>query len=77
MTQQIEDSNKSGAGERLPRQIRLPGFISDEEVGLGDVIKRAASYFGTQACGGCEQRRVALNHWMVFTNGRNPGKGTV
>jgi hypothetical protein len=73
MKRQIEDSNKSSASKRLPHQIRLPGFISDEEVGLGDVIKSAASYFGAQVCGGCEQRRVAVNHWMVFT-GRHTDK---
>lgn len=77
MKRRTRDGNHSAVGERLPHQIRLPGFISDEEVGLGDVMKRAASFFGTQACGGCEQRRVALNRWVAFTNRRNPGKGAV
>jgi hypothetical protein len=58
------------SGERPSRQARLPGFVRDEEIGLGDVIKRATSYFGIQPCGGCEQRRVALNRWFGFTNGR-------
>jgi hypothetical protein len=48
-------------------RVRLPGFITDEEIGLGDVIKRAASYAGIQPCGGCKQRAAALNRWMVFT----------
>ena len=37
-----------------PHRVRLPGFISDEEIGLGDVIKRATSYVGIKPCGGCE-----------------------
>ena len=50
-----------------PHRVRLPGFITDEEIGLGDVIKRTTSYFGIQPCGGCEQRAATLNRWMVFT----------
>ena len=54
-----------------PHRIRLPGFISDEEIGLGDVVKRATSYLGIKPCGGCEQRAAALNRWMVFSKGRS------
>jgi hypothetical protein len=50
--------------------MRLPGFVGDEDIGLGDAVKRATSYLGIRSCGGCEQRRVALNRWMVFTRGR-------
>jgi hypothetical protein len=50
-----------------PRRVRLPGFIAGEEIGLGDVIKRATSYFGIKPCGGCERRAAILNRWMVFT----------
>ena len=57
-------------GERWPHSVRLPGFVTDKEVGLGDTIKRAASYFGARPCGGCEQRRVALNRLITFGNGR-------
>lgn len=53
--------------ERQPHRVRLPGFVSDQEIGLGDVVKRATSYIGIQACGGCERRATALNRWMVFT----------
>jgi hypothetical protein len=76
MTKEIEDSNPSRVGERQPHRVRLPGFVADEEIGLGDVIKRAASYVGAQSCAGCERRRVALNHWMTFGS-RRTGKGTV
>jgi hypothetical protein len=70
MTKQIGSKEQTDEGERASRHVRLPGFIGDEDIGLGDVFKRATSYFGIQACGGCEQRRIALNRWMVFTNGR-------
>lgn len=53
--------------EHQPHRVRLPGFVLDEEIGLGDVIKRATSYIGIQPCGGCERRAAALNRWMVFT----------
>jgi len=53
--------------ERQPRRVRLPGFVSDEEIGLGDVIKRVTSSMGFRPCGGCERRAAALNQWVVFT----------
>ena len=48
-------------------RVRLPGFIVDHEVGLGDVIKRATYAMGIKPCGGCEKRAAALNRWMVFS----------
>ena len=48
-------------------RVRLPGFITDEDVGLGDAIKRATTYFGMKPCGGCSRRASALNRWVVFT----------
>jgi hypothetical protein len=56
--------------ERRPRRVRLPGFVTGDEVGLGDVIKRATSAAGVHPCGGCSQRAAALNRWMVFTGRR-------
>ncbi len=52
-----------------PHQVRLPGFIADEEIGLGDVVKRVTSAFGIRPCGGCERRAAALNRWVVFSGG--------
>ena len=60
--------------ENLPRRVRLPGFIADEEIGLGDVIKKATSYLGIQPCGGCERRAAALNRWLLFTSQRHGSK---
>jgi hypothetical protein len=53
--------------ERQPHRVRLPGFVRDEEVGLGDVIKRATYSVGIRPCSGCGRRATALNRWMVFT----------
>jgi hypothetical protein len=44
-----------------PRTVRLPGFLIEEEVGLGDVISRATHAFGFTPCGGCRRRAAALN----------------
>lgn len=53
--------------ERKPYRVRLPGFISDKDVGLGDVIKRATRAVGIRPCGGCARRATALNRRLVFT----------
>jgi hypothetical protein len=48
-------------------RVRLPGFVTDEEIGLGDALKRATSYVGIRPCGGCRQRAALLNRWVVFS----------
>jgi hypothetical protein len=58
---------------RGPRHVRLPGFVHDEEVGLGDAIKRATQAVGIKPCAGCERRATTLNRLFVFT-GRNRGR---
>lgn len=52
---------------REPRQVRLPGFISEDAIGLGDVIKRATSLVGIKPCGGCARRAETLNSRVRFT----------
>lgn len=53
--------------ENQSHRVRLPGFINDEEIGLGDAVKRAAYAVGMKPCSGCERRAAALNRWAVFT----------
>jgi hypothetical protein len=53
--------------DRKPHQVRLPGFLIEEEIGLGDVIKRATYTMGIKPCSGCEKRAAALNQWMRFS----------
>jgi hypothetical protein len=62
-----EGSDLKDEKERQPFRVRLPGFVTDEQIGLGDAIKRTTSYFGIKPCGGCEKRAAALNRWMIFT----------
>jgi hypothetical protein len=60
-----EDKDRDTKAE--PYRVRLPGFISDEEIGLGEAVKRVTYAMGIRSCGGCEQRAAALNRWVVFT----------
>jgi hypothetical protein len=53
--------------ERPTHQVRLPGFLVEEEIGLGDLIKKATYAMGIAPCGGCEKRASALNRWMTFS----------
>jgi hypothetical protein len=48
-------------------RVHLPGFLIEQEVGLGEVIKRASAFVGIRPCGGCERRAATLNRWMTFT----------
>jgi hypothetical protein len=57
----------AGARSRQPRRVRLPGFINEEDIGLGDVVKRATSTVGIKPCGSCAERARRLNSWLVFT----------
>jgi hypothetical protein len=50
-----------------PYRVRLPGFLIQEEIGLGDVIKRITYAIGIKPCSGCEKRAATLNRWMRFS----------
>lgn len=62
-----KDQNK-----RKTYHVRLPGFIIEEEAGLGDVVKRVTYAFGIRPSSGCgcEHRAVALNRRLVFSGQR-------
>jgi hypothetical protein len=62
-----ENPAAKDAPQSKPYQVRLPGFITGEEVGLGDVVKRVTYAMGIKPCGGCERRAAAMNRRMVFT----------
>jgi hypothetical protein len=55
------------SADRQPHRVRLPGFLKEEELGLGDAFKRVTRSVGIAPCGGCEKRALALNRWMRFT----------
>jgi hypothetical protein len=50
----MSSDQETGTPETRPRPytVRLPGFVNDEDVGLGDVIKRATYSVGIKPCGG-------------------------
>lgn len=58
--------NRHMVKKRESLRLRVPGFITDEEVGLGDVIKHATSTVGIRPCGGCRRRADALNRMVKF-----------
>jgi hypothetical protein len=66
------DAGSRRAGEPYP--VRLPGFLLDREVGLGDLLKRATSGLGIRPCGGCNQRAEVLNRRVVLY-GRGSSRG--
>jgi hypothetical protein len=63
-------ANSSKQGPRA-REIRLPGFIH-EEVGLGEMIKRATTTLGIKPCGPCAERAARLNRRIVLSPWRRP-----
>jgi hypothetical protein len=63
-----KDKNKNqGVAKAEPHRVRLPGFVRDEDIGLGDAVKRMTYAMGVRPCGGCERRAAVMNRWMVFT----------
>lgn len=62
-----KERKQSNKAELKPDRVRLPGFIIEQEVGLGDLIERVTHAMGIEPCSGCRKRATALNRWMVFT----------
>jgi hypothetical protein len=59
---------KTKEGVAVPHRVRLPGFLLETEVGLGDVIKKATYAMGIRPCTGCERRAAALNRWIRLSH---------
>jgi hypothetical protein len=47
-------------------RVRLPGFVRDQDVGLGDAVSRVTARFGVRPCGPCRRRAATLNRWVRF-----------
>jgi hypothetical protein len=64
-----DETTQEGGEEaqHQPHRVRLPGFLIEEETGLGDVIKLITYALGIKPCDGCEKRAAALNRWMRFS----------
>jgi hypothetical protein len=67
MTDETETSNATADRHPQPLRVRLPGFVAEENIGLGDVVTRVTSAFGIRPCGGCLDRAAPLNRWMAFS----------
>jgi hypothetical protein len=63
MNKEEKDVDRSDESQR-PYRVRLPGFLIEEEIGLGDAIKRLTYAMGIKPCKGCDTRAAALNRWM-------------
>lgn len=61
------DKQQMARTAEQPHRVRLPGFLIEEEIGLGDMMKRVTYAVGIKPCGGCEKRAAALNRWMVLS----------
>jgi hypothetical protein len=64
MTAGMEDDRRDEPTR--PRAVRLPGFVPDEPVGLGDALKRVSAAAGIPPCGPCAERARRMNNWLVF-----------
>jgi hypothetical protein len=66
MRKQTKNRQPNDARSQLHR-VRLPGFLIEKEIGLGDAIKRATYAMGLKPCSECEKRAAALNRFMRFS----------
>jgi hypothetical protein len=64
-----KEKTKSHGDEQQhqPHRVRLPGFLIEGEIGLGDAVKKITYAVGIKPCGGCEKRAAALNRWVRFS----------
>jgi hypothetical protein len=65
----LVDESADRRGRKEPFRVRVPGFVTEDEVGLGDVVKRVTYAVGIKPCGGCQKRAEFLNSRFVFTRG--------
>ena len=70
MSEDKAQSDMANKPHHEPYRVRLPGFIGEENIGLGDAIKRVTTTFGIAPCEGCAQRAALLNRWMIFSGRR-------
>lgn len=69
------DGRPQPTSARRPVVIRLPGFVTDQEIGAGDALKRLSYRVGIRPCGGCANRAQALDQRLRFAPGRSSKGG--
>jgi hypothetical protein len=70
MNEHKEEKNSHlSKNERQPFRMRLPGFILEEDIGLGDAIERVTYTIGIRPSSdcGCERRAAVLNRWVALS----------
>jgi hypothetical protein len=69
-----EESPSREQQQKMRAGVRLPGFVNDADIGLGDVVKRVTRAAGLRPCRGCERRAATLNRWLVFAGNGGSGR---
>ena len=65
----VEAEMSDGTGDKLKStsfQVRVPGFLVDDDIGLGTVLKRITTRLGVKPCGGCLKRAATLDRRITF-----------
>jgi hypothetical protein len=55
-----------GRDSRAPLRVTVPRFVTDEEIGAGDALKRLTASAGIRPCGGCARRAERLNRSLAI-----------
>jgi hypothetical protein len=63
---------EKGKPDKRSARVQLPNFVSDEDIGLGDLVSRVTRSVVHRPCQGCERRAEMLNGWLQF-HGRRGG----
>jgi hypothetical protein len=63
---------QNGDSAEPRHRVRLPRFVVEEPVGLGDVVKRVTSAVGIAPCSGCRERAARMNRWVGFESASSP-----
>jgi hypothetical protein len=64
--QQEQRPQQESRSDRSRYQVRLPSFVLDRDIGLGDAITRVTQRLHIPSCGGCQRRADMLNRAVTF-----------
>lgn len=67
MKQNLTNDYFDDNNPRKSYNVRLPGFLIEKEIGLGDVFNRVTYVFRIKPCRGCKQRADLMNRWVTFS----------
>jgi hypothetical protein len=67
MGKQTREDQPDEVTGHAAHQVRLPGFLIDDEIGLGDAVKKITYRMAIKPCSGCEKRAAALNRWVSLS----------